>query len=45
MVGHLASAVDLNHRYVAGRQDELGQLPLHPGFAASWPSVAALLDA
>jgi len=27
------------------RQDELRQLPLHPGFAASWPSVSALLDA
>ena len=27
------------------RQDELGRLPLHPGFAASWPSVVALLDA
>jgi 8-oxo-dGTP pyrophosphatase MutT (NUDIX family) len=25
------------------RQDELPGLPLHPGFAASWPSVRALL--
>ena len=25
------------------RLDELGSLPLHPGFAASWPAVAAAL--
>jgi 8-oxo-dGTP diphosphatase len=26
------------------RRDKLHQLPLHPGFAGSWPAVAALLE-
>jgi 8-oxo-dGTP diphosphatase len=26
------------------RQDGLANLPLHPGFAATWPTVRALLD-
>ena len=33
-----------SHEVTWVRREDVGQLPLHPGFAATWPAVAAGLD-